>query len=62
MSWEVVIISGGQIGADRAALDFALQHGIPHGGWVQKGRKAKPPLQVAHTAAEAEWHVSQNEA
>ncbi|NLN60188.1 MAG: hypothetical protein GX147_05685 [Deltaproteobacteria bacterium] len=32
------IISGGQTGADRAALDFAIRHGIPHGGWVPKGR------------------------
>jgi hypothetical protein len=27
------IISGGQTGADRAALDFAIERGIPHGGW-----------------------------
>jgi len=27
------IISGGQTGADRAALDFAIYHDIPHGGW-----------------------------
>jgi len=33
------IISGGQTGADRAALDFAIQHNIPHGGWIPKGRK-----------------------
>jgi hypothetical protein len=37
----VKIISGGQTGADRAALDFAIQHAIPHGGWVPKGRKAE---------------------
>ena len=35
------IISGGQTGADRAALDLALRHGIPHGGWCPKGRKAE---------------------
>lgn len=34
------IISGGQTGVDRAALDFALKYGIPCGGWVPKGRKA----------------------
>lgn len=34
------IISGGQTGADRAALDWAIQHGIPHGGWCPKGRRA----------------------
>jgi len=30
------IISGGQTGADRAALDFAIKHKIPHGGWSRK--------------------------
>jgi predicted Rossmann-fold nucleotide-binding protein len=32
------IISGGQTGADRAALDAAIERGIPHGGWLPKGR------------------------
>ena len=32
------IISGGQTGADQAALDFAIQYNIPHGGWIPKGR------------------------
>lgn len=32
------IISGGQTGADRAALDVAIQLGISHGGWIPKGR------------------------
>ena len=35
------IISGGQTGADRAALDFALHAGIECGGWVPKGRMAE---------------------
>lgn len=35
------IISGGQTGADRAALDVAIELGIPHGGWVPKGRKTE---------------------
>ena len=35
------IISGGQAGVDRAALDFALEHGIPHGGWCPRGRLAE---------------------
>jgi hypothetical protein len=35
------IISGGQTGTDRAALDVALKLGIPHGGWIPKGRKAE---------------------
>ncbi len=35
------IVSGGQTGVDRAALDFALAHGIPHGGWCPRGRPAE---------------------
>lgn len=35
------IISGGQTGADRAALDVALALGIPCGGYCPKGRKAE---------------------
>jgi hypothetical protein len=35
------IISGGQTGVDRAALDVALELGIPSGGWCPKGRKAE---------------------
>jgi hypothetical protein len=35
------IISGGQTGADRAALDVAIRLGIPHGGWIPKGRIAE---------------------
>ena len=35
---EVKIISGGQTGVDRAALDVALKHGIDCGGWCPAGR------------------------
>ena len=35
------IVSGGQTGADRAALDFAMEWNIPHGGWIPKGRRAE---------------------
>ena len=35
------IISGGQVGSDRAALDFAIKHSIPHGGWCPKYRIAQ---------------------
>jgi hypothetical protein len=35
------IVSGGQSGADIAALDFAIERGIPHGGWCPRGRKAE---------------------
>lgn len=35
------IISGGQTGADQAGLDVAIELGIPHGGWIPKGRKTE---------------------
>ncbi|HBO44892.1 MAG TPA: molybdenum cofactor carrier [Planctomycetaceae bacterium] len=35
------IISGGQTGVDRAALDVAITLGIPHGGWCPRGRLAE---------------------
>ena len=35
------IISGGQTGADRAALDWAIENHVTHGGWCPKGRKAE---------------------
>ena len=33
-----VIVSGGQTGADQAALDAAISQGVPHSGWIPKGR------------------------
>lgn len=35
------IVSGGQTGADRAGLDWAIKHGIPYGGWCCKGRRSE---------------------
>jgi hypothetical protein len=35
------IISGGQTGADRAALDVGLEYGVEVGGWVPHGRMAE---------------------
>jgi hypothetical protein len=35
------IVSGGQTGVDRAALDVALSLGIPRGGWCPRGRRAE---------------------
>lgn len=35
------IISGGQTGVDRAALDVAIELGIDHGGWCPQGRRAE---------------------
>ena len=61
------IIAGGQTGADRAALDWAIKHNIPHGGWCPKGRIALDgPLdakyQLKETPSEeylerTEWNV-----
>jgi len=34
------IHSGGQTGADIAALEVALDHDFPHGGWCPKGRRS----------------------
>ena len=43
MSRHVIskIISGGQTGVDRAALDVAIYLDIPHGGWCPAGRRAE---------------------
>ena len=44
------IVSGGQTGVDRAALDFALKHGIDYMGFVPRGRRAEDapiPLRYA---------------
>jgi predicted Rossmann fold nucleotide-binding protein DprA/Smf involved in DNA uptake len=38
---KISIVSGGQSGVDRAALDFALQNNISCGGWCPKGRLAE---------------------
>ena len=35
------IITGGQAGVDRGALDAALESGFPCGGWCPEGRKAE---------------------
>jgi hypothetical protein len=36
-----LIISGGQTGVDRAALDWAIANSIPHGGWCPLGCRAE---------------------
>lgn len=61
------IISGGQSGVDRAALDVALERGILCGGWCPRGRKAEHgripdryPMQEtrsAQYAVRSKWNV-----
>jgi hypothetical protein len=47
------IVSGGQTGVDRAALDVALDLGIPCGGWCPKGRLAEDgPIPERYPLAE----------
>ena len=63
----LTIVSGGQTGADRAGLDFAIYHNIPYGGWCPKGRKAEdgvisPAYQLRETPSEdyeqrTEWNA-----
>jgi len=38
---NIQIISGGQTGADRAALDAAISLGVAVDGWLPKGRKTE---------------------
>jgi hypothetical protein len=40
------IISGGQTGADRAGLDFAIEVGLVHGGSIPRGRKAETDVSM----------------
>jgi hypothetical protein len=42
------IISGGQTGADRAALDAAIKLKLPYGGWLPRGRKTENGPLPAH--------------
>lgn len=62
-----MIISGGQTGVDRAALDVALELAIPCGGWCPLGRLAEDgrlperyPLHETESAdysERTEWNV-----
>lgn len=61
------IISGGQTGADRAALDWAMARGMRHGGWCPRGRAAEDgrigakyqlwETPVVEYAQRTEWNV-----
>lgn len=61
------IVSGGQTGVDRAALDAAMECGVAVGGWCPYGRRAEDgtiperyPLEATPSAAYAQrtvWNV-----
>lgn len=58
---EIKIISGGQAGVDRAALDAALELGLPVGGWCLRGRLcedgALPERYPLSETRSTEFHV-----
>ena len=68
----IKIISGGQTGVDRAALDWAMAHGVEHGGWCPRGRRADdgaiaPRYRLQETpsdnyAQRTEWNVRDSDA
>jgi hypothetical protein len=55
------IVSGGQTGVDRAALDAAMQLGLAHGGWCPRGRKAEdgriPECYRLSETDSAQYHI-----
>lgn len=58
---RIRIISGGQTGVDRGALDAALDAGAPCGGWCPAGRRAEdgaiPARYPLTETAEADYRV-----
>ena len=67
------VVSGGQTGADRAALDAAREFGLPYGGWCPAGGAAEdgavldryPALQETPSVDPAErtaWNVRDSDA
>lgn len=42
MAFKIIIISGSQEGAERAALDWAVKHELPRGGWFPAGLTEAP--------------------
>jgi Circularly permutated YpsA SLOG family len=59
-SYQIKIVSGGQTGVDRAALDFAIQYGFEHGGWCPRGCLAGggviPPVYQLRETESAEYN------
>jgi len=49
------VISGGQTGVDRAALDVAIELGMAHGGWCPRGRLAEDaPIPAQYRLSETD--------
>jgi Circularly permutated YpsA SLOG family len=77
-AWRIMkIISGGQTGVDRAALDVAIERGMDWGGWCPKGGWAEdlpdPPgllrryprlkeTPLANPVQRTEWNVRDSDA
>jgi len=69
---NVRIVSGGQTGVDRAALDVALEMGMECGGWCPAGRRAEDgPIDARYPLTETpsddpaqrtEWNVRDSDA
>ena len=51
----IKVISGGQTGVDRAALDVAMENDIACGGWCPKGRQAEDgPIDAKYPLVETD--------
>jgi hypothetical protein len=69
---DFMLVSGGQTGADRAGLDWAIAQNIRHGGWCPRGRKTEDGVlpdryQLKETSASGylqrtEWNVRDSDA
>ncbi len=68
----ITIVSGGQTGVDRAALDTAMARGLPVDGWCPAGRRAEDgPISARYPLRETplrqyrqrtEWNVRDSDA
>lgn len=67
-----MVVSGGQSGADRAALDWAIGQGVRHGGWCPRGRRTEDGVLPQHYLLQetssasylqrTEWNVRDSDA